>query len=308
VLVVTLGLLVLSSTLLVAVGRMAVQHALAAREAQEELQRRWGVISCQQAVMPFAEKILANAEAQQKRPVPLLKSRVLMGNQSFDLIVADEQAKANVNAMLESMHDRSTVESHLRQGMSGSGLVNNIHLHPAPIKTASTQPASQPASAPMGVPRWIDGMGQVFDSVTPGQLVSSGSAPPAQRLTCWGTGAINILRASEASLQLAASPPLTQIEIGHLIEVRNGMFSGASSSLSDSDVGKPRAPASGDALSALLSQARIDPAKRPKLSITTLSACHSLWVLVGDGRRTWYYLAVEDESNPQKPHVQSFVW
>jgi hypothetical protein len=315
VLVVTLGLLVLSSILLVAVGRSAVRHALAAREAQEELQRRWGTVTCQNAVLPFAENILANAEAQQKRPAPVLRAKLQLGGQIFTLVLCDEQAKANVNTLLESESDRFAVETRLRQSFSGSGLMSAIRLHPAPLRrtgVAKTQPGTiQPGGAAAGVPRWISGMGQVFDSVAPATLIDGTSVPPALRLTCWGGGAINIMRASEPSLLLATSPPLSRLDIGRIIDVRNARFARAAGtagpSLPNGAVGAPAA-ASTDPIAAMLVEAKVDLKNRPKLSLTTISSCHSLWVIVGDAQRPWYYLAVSDESNPQHPRIEAFVW
>ena len=317
VLVVTLGLLMLSTTLLVAVGRAAVRHALAAREAGEELQRRWGTASCRNAILPFAENILANAEARQRRPVPTIRANLVLGDQSFAVVVSDEQAKANINTLLESAADQSAVEVRVRQAFAGTGLGNSIKLRLAPLNKAgqkhrTTQPAaSQPSNAPAGVPRWISGLGQLFDNITPDRLVSGDGSAAVDRITCWGTGAINIMRAGESSRVLAASPPLSRIDIGRLIDARNARLVPASGNARLSaplfDL-KPGNTAPADPIGRLLSEARIDMKYRPKLALTTASSCHSLWVIVGDRKRAWYYLVVSDESNPQQPQVASFLW
>ena len=100
VLVTTLVLLMLAATLLVGIGRASVRQAVRARVAQDELQRRWGTASCREAVLPYAEGLLRAEEGRRRGPVPSLRRRVTLGGQAFDLVVADEQAKANVNVLL----------------------------------------------------------------------------------------------------------------------------------------------------------------------------------------------------------------
>src|SRR5437773_2032119 len=83
VLVVTLALLVLSATVMVGVARMAIRQTSLARQAQDDLQQRWGAASIRVAVMPFAEQILLTAEASQKRAIPILNTGITLGGQSF---------------------------------------------------------------------------------------------------------------------------------------------------------------------------------------------------------------------------------
>src|SRR2546427_7366002 len=79
VLIVTLALLVLSATVMVGVARMAIRQTSLARQAQDDLQQRWGAGSIRVAVMPFAEQILLTAEASQKRAIPILNTGITLG-------------------------------------------------------------------------------------------------------------------------------------------------------------------------------------------------------------------------------------
>jgi hypothetical protein len=319
VLVVTLGLLVLSSTLLVAVGRVAVRHALAAREAEDHLQRRWATISCRNAVLPFADQILANAEVQQVRPVPVTRIRLRLGAEDVELIVSDEQAKANVNALLEvTSSDKSEIESRIRQSLSGTGLMNAVRIRPASLPFTSTPQAparlpgtTQPSGHGPGVPRWITGLGQIFDNVAPPRLLAGPGSAPIDVITCWGPGATNVLRASEKSLILAAGSSMSAMDIGRLIVARNAQFRGRAIS------GARATPAPGtaavnaaatDPIGRLLAQAKITVKDRGKLPLSAGTACYSLWIIVGDSPQARHYLIVSDESNPQKPRIDSFVW
>src|SRR5688500_14340245 len=130
VLVMTLGLLVLCATMLVTVSHAALRHASTARAARDELQRRWGAVSCREAVLPNAEVILARAEAARRKPVPvLLTTTIRLGGHEFELVVSDEQAKANVNAVLANA-DVTRAETRIRNALAGSGLANEVRIRP----------------------------------------------------------------------------------------------------------------------------------------------------------------------------------
>jgi hypothetical protein len=72
--------------------------------------------------------------------------------------------------------------------------------------------------------------------------------------------------------------------------------------------GKADPTASTDAVNQLLTAAQINPKYRAKLGLTVHSSCHSLWIVVEDGRRLWYELQVLDESNSRQPRTDSYAW
>ena len=294
VLVMTLALLVLASTLLVTIGRGAAQRVLLARSEQHELQRRWGAVSCRNAILPYASQILARREALENRPVPDLRSALRLGEQRFVMVIADEQAKANINSVL-ARAEKAAVESRLRQALSGSGLGNTISLRPQPISRDVIQ------NQPKDLPAWISGFGQVFSDVGPDRLI----AEPAQIMTCWGTGGINLMRVSNASLRLAA-PELTNLEIGRLLEARNKAFGPRQEKTPGltGAAGKPNL----DAVSGLLAQAKIDPKVRVTVGFVSSSTCYSLWIVTEEHQRAEYRFYVSDDSSPRIPRMESFVW
>jgi len=318
VLIVTLGLLVLSTTLLVAVGRVAVRHALLAHEAQDDLQRHWGAVSCREAVLPFAEQILSQAEAAQHRPVAVYRANIRLGSQAFSLILSDEQAKANVNDLIDiASGDKSAVESKLRGSFIGAALSNSIRLRPATLapksgsKASKKQPSTtQPGSS--GVPHWVTGLGQIFDNLPPQKLLGESGPAPVDRITCWGAGGTNVMRASDEAMRLAAGSFMSPLDIGRLIDSRNARLRPRSRSGSESTApalagAAPNAGAT-DPVGRLLAEAKVTVKNRAKLPLVAGSSCHSVWIVVGDVRRAWYYLVVSDESNPQKTRIESFVW
>jgi hypothetical protein len=308
VLVMVLGLLVLSTTLLVGVSRLAGRAVVGARQAEDDLQRRWGVASCRKAVLPHAEAILSGLEQERRRAAPNYVVAVRLGGMTFDMIVADEQAKANVNAIL-SEADLALAETRIRQAVPGSGMANHIKLRATvggllqPIRTATTAPAvTQPVWAAGALA--VGGWGQVFDVATPAQLLrpTPGGRAPLDVLTCWGTGAINVRRASDTSLALAAGRSISGVEIGRLIEARDKLFERRAA-----EGGFDQSPA--DRLRELMTRTAGESLKnKGNLGLAENSTCHSLWVISRDGRRDGYDLFVSDEADAKQPVVWSFSW
>jgi len=308
VLVVTLGLLVLAATLLIGIGRASVSHALTAHREQAELQRRWGVVSCRNALLPAASDIIAIQERKQSRPIPVLRAGVALGGCRYTLILSDEQAKANVNALLERT-DKPGTEARIRDALTGSGMGNSILLRAEPIQIAPTQSTSRPAQV-LGPPPWITGFGQVFNDVPPQRLLAGAGAAPVEQLTCWGNGAINIMRISDRSLRLATAPLLSSIETSRLIDARNAAFAPQARARKSMllGVGNNAVTANADAVTNLLAEARVDPKVRRTIAFTSISTCFSLWVVTQDAQRTWYRFYVTDDSNPRNPRVDAFAW
>jgi len=299
VLVVTLGLLVLAATLMVSVGRASLRKARFASEAADDLQRRWGAASCRLAVMPAIESVLVDQERKIHRPVAVHRAQLQLGQQTFDLVLADEQAKANLNVLLDEA-DRASAETRIRETMTGIGVGHLLRLRPDPTVVSTTptrggggvgggggggggggegnrggNATTAPATRPL-LPRRVTGFGQVFDDTPPAQLIGA-----SQWFTCWGNGLVNARRASQPALKLAT--PLTGVEIAALLRLREGQTPGG-----------------------LLKSANVKP--RPGLHLTESSTCHSLWIVARSSRREWHYFSVLDETDEQAPSVASFVW
>jgi len=279
---VTLALLVLAATLMVLVGRATLRRAGAAREAADDLQRRWGATSCRLAVMPAIESVLVDQQRKLNGPVAVHRARLRLGEQTFDLVLADEQAKANLNVLLDE-GDLRTIETRMRETLTGTGIGQRVRLRPGPTIVSTVHAAggegrntsTAPTTRPL-LPQRVTGFGQIFDDVPPSQLIDA-----SDWVTCWGNGLVNARRAPPAALKLATS--LSGVEIAALLRLREGPTPGG-----------------------LLKSANIRP--RPGLHLAEGSACHSLWIVARSRRREWHYFSVLDESDERSPAVVSFVW
>jgi hypothetical protein len=312
----TLLLLVLAATLLVGIGRASVRQAVRARVAADELQQRWGTGSCRAAVLPYAEGLLRTEEGRRKGPVPALRRQVRLGSQTFTLVVADEQAKANVNALLVDL-GRQNAEDALRRNASGIGAMNALRLRPGarplprPVVNAEARTDTQETSSAAGVEQWISGYGQVFGDAGPAALIDWNArlaAPkgPAAAVSCWGDGGINVRRAPEALVKAMVGSRLSATDVGRLIAARDASFD------PPMVTGNAYRPTVGSELARvrpLMAAARLKTDSPGAAYLRDGSACHSVWVAADDGRRRWYTFFVLERPEPDGTPVRtSFAW
>lgn len=114
VLLAVLALLALVAVLLADMARRSTTQAGRAVEAEVELQRRWGLAGVRLAVLPYAGEVLAAYEEAKGEPAKALQVEIELGRQVFNITVADEQAKVNVN-VLHALHEQATAEQHIRR-------------------------------------------------------------------------------------------------------------------------------------------------------------------------------------------------
>lgn len=291
VLLATLALLVLCATLLVSLSRIAMDESLRARLAQDELQRRWGAISCRNTILASAESLLLEAEARRQLPVASLQFNIRLGKHTFDLLLADEQAKVNVNHLLE-ISGRSSAENRLRQSLVGTGLMNALRLHPNPTpapmprRVAPPLAGQNPRPGPV-VSDHITGLGQIFDLTqsAPDRLLTP--TGPAHFVTFCTTGHLNIRRAPEPALRLALGGVLTASEISSLIDARKPLY----------------APLPNR------SRLQLDVPQSPTVPpVTESSYCHSLWITTQTPHRLHLEFHALEISDPLRPRLISFIW
>lgn len=293
VLLVVLIVLTMAATLLVTVGQLAINQARVAITEEAALQRKWAIISTQKAVLPHAEQMLAQAEAADETPINRLDRSLHLGDLAMAVSICDEQAKANINQLLERADDQ-IIADRLRAEWSGTGMSNSVRLRPL-VEVPPEPPR-------LGPPQVIRSFGQIFDAITPDQLSDHRGA--GGQITCFGSGAINLLRADEPALHLMLSPSLTRIEIRRLLEERDKRRRGLSSSAAETSP----APSSSDAAQSLFDAIKLSSRVRGQLAVTDHSTCHSVWIVVKDRQRVWYNWFVLDESMPRQPLRSEFRW
>lgn len=318
VLLLTLLLLAVAAAALAGVCRASLQKAVQAGRAQDDLQRRWTVVSCRAALLPKADAVLAAGADLQAGggggdAVPVDGAVTLeLGGQPVTLLFGDEQAKANVN-LLYAVGGRAGAERAVRQIAQAVGSTSRVELSPMLLESEAGPGAEMPLGAKdadpdaddaeaepadeqfadLEVAPVFEGWGQVFPRAGPGELIRRrGSALPsvAGSLTCWGDGLLNVRRASREVLLAATDRVLRPADVTKLLAAR--------AKDTDFDVWETLEASN-------LSEGRLADAQR---LLTDESSCYSLWIVTRAGGREWYHLAVADLAAGNVSDVRSFEW
>lgn len=209
VLLTTVAILALATMLLAIIARQSLRLALDAVSAEEDLQRRWGTISCRRALLDRVEMILRQDE--QPRPQDVRRVRfassqrhaIQLGELTFELILADEEAKLNVNSAY-------AIASPLKAEEAITNLLP---------RTSDFRPRRQ-ANGPRGPVKRIDAWGEVLELPTVATTDSALVVSATSDLTCWGSGRLNVQRASDRCLEEAAQLVVGRRDAAKLVELR----------------------------------------------------------------------------------------
>jgi hypothetical protein len=168
---------------------------------------------------------------------------------------------------------------------------------------AATSPVDGRVKSPLALS--VGGWGQVFDGVGPGQLLTpmpGAKRAPLDLLTLWGNGAVNVRRATDSAMSLAAGGSVTRVQIGRLMDARDALYAKRGGENFSGDN-----PA--DKLKDLMTRAAgASLANKGNLGLVEGSKCHSLWVIARRGGRVGYELFVLDETKEQRPVVWAYSW
>jgi hypothetical protein len=291
VLVMVLALLTVCALCLAGLARRGLDASEQVASAQSDTQRRWGILSCERTYLPLAKDLMEGAAAKlpaQGRVWPLpssVSAQFDLGELHFSVLLADEDAKANLNTIARSSPDGPrTVASLLEETSAGfDGLVVNVQ----PLAIENTAPGKS-SNQVRGILRsW----GQVFEPshvVCPGDYAAR-VRDATRNITCWGSGRLNLQRASDEAIRLVCGNQITPDLVNKLIAHRH-----------EPDV---------TGLEALLESLALRKADRATLErlLTDRSSRYSLWITVQNPRRRWATLAIGDGSSSQSLR-ESFTW
>jgi hypothetical protein len=326
ILLTVLLLLMLAAVVMASVCRLAIRKSLEASAASEELQRRWGTISCRDAVLPRAEDLLELAETP-AAPVTHLHAEFRLGVEQFTIDVSDEQAKANVNELFAIEGRDRTEQSILKLVRAAGGdlkprlrltAAGDLQIKSAPPTRITSQDgagANDNSSDNLGGPSGnnananntnsdstnsgnaeplvpvFGSWSEVFPDVQLSDLLPGRPGAVTSNLTCWGNGTLNLHRASLASLTQMCSPLLSPQQIAQLVVVR-GRFG------DDATMDQILAAVNVDASTAATVEARL----------TLVSATQSLWICTRDHSGVQQSLIIRDASNSDDIRDFSFRW
>lgn len=280
VLLLVLVTLALTSLAVAASARQHLRSVAANDRSARELQHRWAVRSLQATVLPRAEDVLKSAEARAGRPVARLTVNLVLNGEPYQIVLADEQAKLNVNAAYQwggAARVTQTLEALGRDER----------------RTGPTANLLGPASAIAGDDRTIRyaSFGQLFPDATAAQLYPGGdSFSPAAQLTCWGYPAVNFRRATPEVLREACRGVLPGGKIEELIRVRDA---------------SPKQTVEALLIGLGDTNPRMSPLGQ---RLVAESWCHSMWIAHRTGTTIRYDWSVRDQTSADRPMTYQFSW
>jgi hypothetical protein len=306
-LLLALVLVLLAGVALAGIARRSIVAALDCQTAVRDLQRRWAVRSCRATLLGHTERLLDEAERgrggaresdQTYENAPKVHRTVAcrLAGIDYELVLTDEQAKLNVNTLLEDAgraETQAVVSRVVTATGGGAAPPVEVRLRTLAVRSLASE---KDGFLPEG-----GGYGQIFDGASPRRLVGTAEAPGVtESVTCWGDGKVNVRRAPEAVLKEVLEQRVSRQDIRRLLEARER---------------NPYLPLAG-------MLAGIHPKQRDKVyaCLTDRSRCHGLWVIARDGQRSWYTFVVNvgDAANgkgegggaPGRPtfQVYEFAW
>lgn len=292
VLLLTLLVLAMAGVALAAVSTQSLQHTTLAMQQQRDLQRRWTFRSASETLLPMAETVLTQAEADAEKPAARSVIQLTLGGQATRLIVSDEQAKANLNTLLARRGERKLqrdLMNHLRR--THPNII--VQLKPLEFKDADAKDVKKPAPQDRAWPA-LGSFGQVFAEFESSELIAQETGAVsiglADQITLWGDGALHFQRASASAMRLTTAPIMTHADVDQLIRLRD------------------QSPGLGAAHAMHLIDAAPQQSQGVVRLMTNQSHCHSLWIIIDDGDRRWRQLTVSDQSKQNDDDTEPRDW
>lgn len=285
VLVMVLVFILLTGLSVAGFARKSLELAGSVAEAQETLQRRWGIQSCRQLMLQDAEQLIeATVTGSNPADIPwptpgFIQGDFELGGLRFEFRLSDEDAKINLNTLAQRDIDPlNRLTSAARLSGSPAGLTPLIRWPPR--KTSSQEK--------LPFRTWD----QVFDLRNGGEAeeLVDRLRQATNEITCWGSGKLNLRRASDQAVQTVCQREVRDETLRKLLSSRRmGAF---------------------DDLDAILGQIVLKTPEAFALRrlLSTESKCHALWLTVRNTRRSWSSLTIDGSGSGKPAAYESFVW
>lgn len=220
VLVMCLFLIAVAGLLLASSARYGLGVSLDALDATSKFKSHWTRLSVRRAMLDRAEDLFELHELHFAVPTPVIHWEEQLSDCRLALSLMDEDAKVNVNTVVENAD-----ESELRRVLAKFSPRTSdwIAIRPMQLNAENLRPS-------------LDSWGQIY--ALDGELEAGLTVEPLslvqldkvkKQFTCWGTGRLNVRRASQESLSVIADSVLDRGEEDRLVELRD-QFPDASSS------------------------------------------------------------------------------
>ncbi len=218
VMLVVISVSVLMITLLSLLANLSLRRGLEAADAERTLQQRWGAMTLERTLLSQAPKLFETreelaAEQDPSQPAePFLRAAITLRGVTFDVLLGDEDAKLNLNALYHQAGEVDTARAAME--MIGPGAGRALRLLPAMQPMAMDQGSiiendddeDQDEDPEIGLPAAFRSWGEVFDLPTLAETSGGSAVLPnlTTGMTCWGNGQLNFRRASDEAILAVA--------------------------------------------------------------------------------------------------------
>ena len=193
VLITTLLIIAMAGIVAASVASKSMSLAVAALKAEEELQYRWGTVSCQRVA--FSQELETSSGTSSASPeLPELATSscvIFLNGQVFDVRLDDESSKLDVNVLYENSNFSNTV-SVVRKLKRVSGLRAKLR----PLSSGRSRKTNEDA---------FEAWGQVFQSSGAIEDFPIALKEASKSLTCW-SHRLNYRNCSDKVLFESAKP------------------------------------------------------------------------------------------------------
>ncbi len=221
VLLIVLVAIIIVGVALTRSARQTAQASIAAIDAHSVMQRQWGIESLQRALLPAASQLFEISDrstrkqrGKQQAFPSIMSDRVVLGKQTFDLLLADEDAKANLNTIYDAGKERACQQA--IKDLTGLIGIRSMRLLPSRTSAAvvDAKQSSQESSSLSPTTTTEENFssrrpkslafrsfGEVFDIVQIHQLAGDDRelAKLTRQITLLGSGRLNVFRATDDS-------------------------------------------------------------------------------------------------------------
>lgn len=269
VLVMTLVLVVMAGSVLAVMARRSMFDASDTLHAQERLQQKWSVYSLSRSILPQAGKVMDEVIKQfaekPNDPTTRVQFDLTMGQNTWTIVLSDEQAKANLNQLLKTKGNSSETSQAIRS------LAEKLKVSDLP--TLQVKPFDwKDTNAVQSIHTWD----QVVEEVLPEKLYAteSDNIALADMLTCWGDGKLNLRNTPGPVMEIMCLPLLGRGQIEKIISERKA---------------NPQLTLEQAIKAADIAKDQVD---KIKPLFTDASTCYSLFLSVDQARMKRHWLIV----------------
>ncbi len=219
-LVMTLVLLAIVGTAAVAMARRSAAQATAAIQAENDLQRVWGMRSAMTLLAGSAEQVIEAAQAGQDQPIRHVHFQVTLSRMPLRILLTDEQARPNVDALADHLgtgQAQSRIMRLMREEQASFDEMIPVRLRPLERTTLAL--AGQDVAS-RAWPRFAS-YSAVFEKQDLAVIMGlTGVSEAGQAITCWGDGRLRWSRATPQAIAAVCEDLIGLHHIQTLIHLR----------------------------------------------------------------------------------------